>query len=392
MRTAEVLVVGAGPVGLAIALGLRLRGVAVHVLDTGPGADGAVSGGVHHWSVLPGLERLGVLEDAVARGAVDPRWCLQVLRTGERIDFDLSVLAGEVRHPHHLYLPARDLSALLEQHLLRSGAVVERDVRVLTLDQDRDGVALTVSTPEGEAVRRADWVVAADGTSSTVRRAAGLAFPGASLGERCVVAEVELDETGLGYAPTTLQVDDRYGAVVQKAGAGRWTYTCCEPLRLDEEGIGERLGQVLAAALPQRRVRVLDWAAARMHQRCADRYREGRLLLVGDAAHVTNRLTGYSSMGGMRDAEALVDALSAVLGGAADERLLDAYAEDRRRAFLDHALPTSAHRKHLVSQIQDPRRLEAELDQYREASADPERHRDLLLLTQELTSGSGARS
>jgi 3-(3-hydroxy-phenyl)propionate hydroxylase len=386
MRDAHVVVVGADPIGLVTALGLARAGAAVTVLETDSTSDLSWSG-VHHWSVLPGFERLGVLDDAVGAGFVDHTWCLKVLQTGERIGFDLRVLEGDLLYPYNLHLEQDALCRVLESHLGRYPRTnVERGLSLDSLVQDEDGVVLALSSSEGTRQLRADWVVAADGMKSAVRRALGAGFPGFTWHERCVVALVDYDFSALGYAGTTFQIDDRYGAVVQRVGEGRWRYTYAEPLTQPEDGIGDRIPAVLRAVAPVEAVNVEAWSAARMHQRSAERYRLGRVMLVGDAAHVTNRMTGHSSISGFFDAYALIEALTGVLAGETDDRILDTYAERRRRAFLDHASPVSSSRKHLVSQISDPRRLDTELEYYRQASADPRAHRELLMLTRDLES------
>ncbi|WP_181068531.1 FAD-dependent monooxygenase [Nocardia nova] len=93
---------------------------------------------------------------------------------------------------------------------------------------------------------------------------------------------------------------------------------------------------------------VLEWHWARMHQRSASAYRAGRVLLAGEAAHVTSRMTGQSPITAFFDAYHLADALSGVLAGHADEIVLDDYARERKRAFDDYAAPMSAGRHHLI--------------------------------------------
>ncbi|MEV5302785.1 MULTISPECIES: FAD-dependent oxidoreductase [Amycolatopsis methanolica group] len=385
MDDVQVAVVGADPAGLLIALGLARAGIEVLVLDTGRD-DIASANCAHDWSVLPGLDRLGILDDALRSGFADPRWCLFVLRTGERIDFDLgAALRGVTPFPFTLHLEHSRLCGILEHHLAREAtASVERDVRVTGLVQDATGVDLGIGTADGARRVRARWVVGADGTSSTVRRLLGLGFPGYTWPERSVVALVEADFAALGYASTTLQVDDRHGAVVQKVNDRRWRYTFAEPLTRHEEGSGVRIPRVLSAVLGEAPFRIVDWHAARMHERSAERYRLGRVLLAGDAAHVTNRMIGHSPTSAFFDAFRLIEALTAVLAERAPESVLDAYAEDRRRMFHQHVSPIGAARKHLVSQISDAERLETELESYRRASVDTDELRDVLLLNSEL--------
>ncbi|GAA5109940.1 NAD(P)/FAD-dependent oxidoreductase [Haloechinothrix salitolerans] len=388
MKHTQVVVVGADPVGLVTALGLAKAGLDVLVVDTGREAS-ACAPCVHDWSVLPGLDRLGVLEDATQAGFTDPSWCLRVLQTGEHLTFDLGVLAGLTPHPYNLHVEDTALCEVLERHLARHRTKpIERNARLVDLAQDQSGVEIVLETGDGVRRLRTDWVVAADGTSSMVRRLLGLGFRGSTWHDRSVVALVDADFAGRDYAGTTLQVDDRYGAVVHKVDDRRWRYTFDESLTLPEESVGARIPGVLRKVLGSVPFHVLDWHSSRMHQRTSDQYRAGRVLLVGDSAHVANRMIGHSPITAFFDAYRLIEALSAVAGGYADERVLDKYSEGRKRVFLDHALPASAGRKHLISQISDRRQLETELEHYRLASADPEALRELLLFNRELEGDS----
>ncbi|MET8427896.1 FAD-dependent monooxygenase [Nocardia sp. NPDC004860] len=384
MSEADVVVVGADPTGLVTALGLARAGFRVLVADTG--RDGIASAYcAHDWSVLPGLDRLGVLDDALRAGFASTRWCLRVLRSGERIDLDLRVLDGITPFPLTLHLEQAALCRILEQHLaIESTARIERDVRLVGLAQDDAGVDVILDGGGAPGRIRADWVVGADGIHSAVRRHIGLGFPGYTWPERSVVALIDGDLAELGYAGTTFQVDDRYGAVVQRVDDRRWRYTFAEPLTLPVDRVAERIPEALRAVGDEAEYAVLEWHSARMHQRSAERYRVGRVLLAGEAAHVTNRMVGHSPISAFFDAFRLTEALSAVLGGHADDTVLDVYAADRRRIFHDHAAPLSASRKHLISQISDHDRLETELEYYRRASADPGALRDLLLFNREL--------
>ena len=388
MKHTQVVVVGADPVGLVTALGLAEAGLDVVVVDSGREAT-ACAPCVHDWSVLPWLDRLGVLGDAIRAGFTDPSWCLRVLRTGEHIDLDIGVLEGLTPYPFNLHIEDAALCQVLERHITRHRTThIERNARVADLAQDDSGVELVLDTAQGVHRVRAGWVVGADGTSSVVRRALGLGFPGYTWHERSVMALVDADFAGMGYAATTLQVHDRYGAMVQQVDDRRWRYTFDESLTLPADSTDSRIPGVLRGVLGDVPFDVIEWDSARMHQRSADRYRAGRALLVGDSAHVTNRMIGHSPITAFFDAYRLIEALSAVVTGRADDGVLDAYSEGRRRVFLDHALPVSAGRKHLISQISDQQRLETELEYFRQASADPDALRELLLFNRELEGDS----
>lgn len=377
-----VAVVGASTAGLVTALGLARQGVEVSVLDTTPPPRLSWSA-VHHWSVLPLLEQLGVLDEALVDGEATARWGLHVLATGEQLVYDVRELGPDVRLPFNLRLEPAALRAILRAALRASPcAELVEDVRVVGLSQDDSGAELTVHRAGDERRLRAHWVVGADGATSVVRRLAGLAFEGTTWTERGLVALVRHDFAPLGYPDTTFQVDGSLGAVVERVGHGRWRYLLQESLSQDVDRLDERLGQVLRAVTgsdPE----VLDVATSRMHQRSATSYCSGRVLLVGDAAHVTHPMSGHTSLTGWFDAITLAPALTSELrpGGPAAraEDGLTRWAQQRRRHFLDDAAPASLSRRNLVAQIRDPRRLEVELAAFRRAATDPSYRRHVLL-------------
>jgi len=373
----DVVVVGGEPVALATALRLARNGVHVLLAETTTPARLPWTG-VHHWSVLPGLADLGVLEPLLAHGAPCTEWGLRVLATGEQITYRVDELSGLVAHPYHLRVDEAALRRVLQQALGRAGVAVRRQARVELVGEDAAGLHLEVDDGLRRTRHHAGWVVAADGTSSPVRRQAGIGFPGTTWTERYVAALVEADFGTHGYADVTLQVDGTAGAVVERVDAARWRYVFADPLASPEEEIPERTSRVLAQVLggvP----RVLDWTAGRMHQRCAERFRAGRVLLIGDAAHVTQRLIGHSSIAAWMDGFTLGSQLAGVVHGRAPEAELTAWAEERRRVFLDDAHPMSLGRKNLVSQITELHRLDVELEQFRRAVADADVRREVLL-------------
>jgi len=381
----DVVVVGAGHVGLLAAIGLARAGLDVEVIDTVP-SQRLPWTAVHHWSVLAGLDELGVLDRVLSEGQPTTAWGLHVLATGERITFDLAELRDSVPHPFNLRLEVSRLCAVLARAFLaHPGATISPRTRVRSLVHHDSGVLLELDDDVGGRGRvvGARWLVAADGVSSVVRRELGLGFEGTTWPERCVTALVEHDFGALGYPDTTFQVDGRLGAVVERATVDRWRYVYEEPLSLPEESIGERLPHVLEQATGSR-PRVLDWTSSRMHQRTAPSYRSGRVLLVGEAAHVTHRLVGRAPISGYHDVFSLARVLPGVVRGLADDGVLSRWSDHRRRVFLDEVVPTTASRKNLVTQIRDPRRLQIELDHYRRALSDRAVRRELLLQGVEL--------
>lgn len=378
MADKDVVIVGAGPVGLISALGLAQAGVSVTVLDGEQDLIDEPRGMTYHWAALAGLERLGVLADATAMGYLKDDWSAQVLRTGERISMDIGLLKDDVRHPHSLVLGQDALGRVVLEHLERHpNAEVRWGHSVTGFSQDEAGATVTVTVEfDGSSYDlRGGWLVGADGARSVVRRGLGLEFEGMTWGERFVATNCRgpyEDHFVSGYL-----IDREYGAVVHQITTdGLWRHTYAESLDLPEEGIEQRMADYFRAVLPAEDFdhQILLWRHYRMHQRSAETYRVGRVLLAGDAAHVTNPTRGFGLVGGMFDAFTLTETLIAILREGGADSLLDEYATARKKVFWDYTTPISSASKRLVFEPTDER-----LQHFRDVAADPDTTRRYLL-------------
>jgi 6-hydroxy-3-succinoylpyridine 3-monooxygenase len=369
----SVLVAGAGPVGLLCALGLSRCGVRVTVLECEPAIVDSPRAVVYHWSVLDGLERLGVLEDAKRIGITKQDYMYRVFGTGESIRWSLASLAGRTAHPYNVHLGQNRLAAVALEHLSRfAGAAVHWSTRVTGVAQDASGVTVTASTPEGPRDYRAGWVIGADGARSGVRQALGLDFEGTTWPERFVATNLRYDFQRLGLALATLMIDPKHGAIIVKIDdSGLWRCTYCEDASLPEGQVLERMPQYFRAVLgTDAGYELVQYSPYRMHQRAAERFRVGRVLLAGDAAHVTNPTGGLGLTSGLFDCFVLYEALAAVIHGEAGEAVLDRYCEERRRIFWERTSPQACENKRLIYHSHDPARLEQDLRSLRRFATD----------------------
>ncbi|MGC1459620.1 MAG: FAD-dependent monooxygenase [Steroidobacteraceae bacterium] len=345
----DVIIVGGGPTGFICALGLAQAGARVSVIEAEPRIVDSPRAAVYHWSVVEGLERLGIREEVENTGFTKQDYTYLVHKTRERIDFSLDVLNGRTPYPYNIHLGQHRLAEIalrrLEQH---PQASVRFNTRLIQLVQDDDGVTLQVMTPEGAQEMRARWVIGADGAGSTVRRQLGLDFEGMTWPERFVATNLYFDFEQYHYARATFLIDEAYGAVIAKLdNRGLWRCTYMEDAGLPEDSVRERLPRVYDAILPGANYSIERVTPYRMHQRSAARYRVGRVVLVGDAAHVTNPTGGLGLTSGLFDCFALYPALSAVLCGA-DPAILDRYSQSRRDIFLNRISPQSIANKKLI--------------------------------------------
>jgi 2-polyprenyl-6-methoxyphenol hydroxylase-like FAD-dependent oxidoreductase len=324
MYDTDVLVIGAGPTGLALAASLVARGVATTVVDRAPEGANTSRAAVVNARTLEVLEQLDVARRLVKEGVQAPVFTIRD-RGRTLIPIDFSALPTE--YPYSLMVPQSTTERLLLDRLVELGGSVLRPKAVTAIAQDADGVTTTL---DDGGVIRARYAVGADGIRSIVRAQAGIGFEGGEYEESFALADVRLtgdvprDEVILFWANAGLTVvaplpDGVFRIVAPVADA-------------PEKPSGSFVQEILDTRVGSGVFVVTDviWGSRfRIHHRVADTYRAGRLLLAGDAAHVHSPAGGQGMNLGIQDAVALADALAGVLGGEPDT-LLDDYSSARR--------------------------------------------------------------
>jgi 3-(3-hydroxy-phenyl)propionate hydroxylase len=371
----EVIVVGAGPVGLVIAYGLGGAGIPVTVLEADRTVNDSPRAMVYHWSLHDDLDRFGLLADVQRRGFRKDDYGYRVHATGETLVYTLDSLAQFTRFPYNIHLGQDALCALVLDRVETMPHVSVRwGTRVTGVSQDGTGVRVQATGDGGPERHSGAWVIGCDGARSTVRRALQLDFEGMTWDTRFVATNVYFDFEAHGYPRSVFLMDDVHGAVIVKINSDHlWRVTYAEDRSLPEETIVDRIPAHYAALLPGGGAdgyEVDRFAPYRLHQRCADRMRVGRALLAGDAAHATNPTGGFGLTGGLFDAFALVDTLSAVIRDGAGDELLDEWADERRRIFLELASPAATRMKRTVYDS-DRAAAEQTLADLRATIADP---------------------
>jgi 3-(3-hydroxy-phenyl)propionate hydroxylase/6-hydroxy-3-succinoylpyridine 3-monooxygenase len=372
----EVVVVGGGPTGFVNALGLAQAGVRVTLIESEAKIGDSPRAAVYHWCVLQGLEDLGIREEIERTGFPKQDYIYLVLKTGERMEFSLDVLNGRTPFPYNLHLGQHRLAEIALRRLAEHPkACVRFNTRMVGLTQDTNGVALVVTTPAGPEEIRAQWVIGADGAGSTVRQQLALQFEGMTWPERFVATNVYCDFERYRYARATFLIDEDHGAVIAKLdNAGLWRCTYMEDASLPEESYLQRLPRAFESILPRAAAYTIERSAPyRMHQRSAPRYRLGRILLAGDAAHVTNPTGGLGLTSGLLDCFALYPALAAVIKDGVDPKVLDRYSDARREIFLNRVSPQAIANKRLIFHANGGgKNLEDALASLRRLSTDPD--------------------
>jgi 2-polyprenyl-6-methoxyphenol hydroxylase-like FAD-dependent oxidoreductase len=317
----DVAIIGAGPTGLALAGVLATAGVDHVLLDRQEAGANTSRAAVVHARTLEVLEELDATGPLRRRGIEVTRFSV---RDGGTVlgRLDLGGLAS--RYPFALLVPQDVTEAVLLDRLTALGGAVHRPYQVTDLAEDADGV--TVTTAGGERLR-AGYVVGADGMHSTVRERSGIGFTGATYQESFVLADVRL--TGVDDDEIRLHLSAEGVVVVAPLPGGHFRVVATVAEAPEHPGLAD-VRSVLADRVPGVTATELVWGSRfRVHHRLADRYRAGRLLLAGDAAHVHSPAGGQGMNTGIQDAVALGHALGRALADGSPDAL-DAYQDHRR--------------------------------------------------------------
>ncbi|HEY4210940.1 MAG TPA: FAD-dependent monooxygenase [Steroidobacteraceae bacterium] len=388
-----VLVSGAGPVGLVTALKLARRGIRVVVVDAEPAILNQPRACVYHSPVVERLDAMQLLPDLKAVGFTKHAyhyWNREHELLGH---LDMVLLRPEdTRYPYNLHLGQPALAAIILKHLLLvPGTEVRWRQKVVAVEQSDDDVTVTLQTEEGERTIRARWLIGADGTHSGVRRALELKFEGTTWPEWFVATNVRFDFEAHGYGQSNIVLDPEHWAVIPKIDAsGLWRCTYREHPGTPEEEVRRRLPErytLFAPGLADCQPEAVS--PYRVHDRCVETFRVGRVLMAGDAAHVVNPVGGLGLTSGLLDAIMLGDTLGDVIEGRLDARALDAYAAERRRVFLEVVSPMAQENRRRIGEA-DPARRRADIERLRYISDDPVAGRQALLAVFQIV-GRGVR-
>ena len=374
MTNPQVVIVGAGPVGLVNALALARQGISVAVLEREADVFRAPRAMTYHWSALYGLADLGLLEHMKRAGFIVHETNFHVFATGENVTLSLEPLQGRVDHPYNLTLGQDRFAEIVIDHLKEyPHAQVMWSTDVTAVVDAGDRVDVRIAQGGETRTLSTQWVIAADGAQSQTRKQVGLAFGGMTWPQKFIATNVRFDFATLGLWQTNYLVDPHVGSVVAKVRAdGLWRVTWSEDANIPDEGVDERVAAHYAAILPAgASYELVSKSMYRMHQRGVERMRVGRVIFVGDAAHATNPTSGFGLVGGLHDSYVLSEALGSVIRGESSDSVLDRYSDDRLAAFWTVSSPVSTESKRLVFHSDDADRLECDMKMYRRIAADP---------------------
>ena len=337
IATPHVVVAGAGPVGCVAAAVLAKSDVRVTLVEAAPSLPRELRASTFHPATLEMLRPYGVVDEMIARGLVAQHFAYRDRRVGVVARFDLGELRDITNYPFRLQCEQFKLCEILLEKFASNPLI---DVRfssaIGAVEQRSEGAAAVLTN--GETIE-ADAVIGADGASSAVRKSLGCTFDGMTYADRYLVVSTpyELSDhmPDLSYV-NYVSDPDEWMVLLRTVEFWRALFPVSDDetddQALSDESVERRLQGVVANPTAYD---VAHRTIYRVHQRVADRFRVGRAVLVGDAAHINNPLGGMGMNGGVHDAVLLAGGLAGLLHGTVTDQQLDGYAALRRQLALD---------------------------------------------------------
>jgi len=333
MKDSDVLIVGAGPSGLVLALWLKALGVNVRIVDAASGPGTTSRALAVQARTLELYRQLDLAQAVVEHG--HPIQFFNIWTEGEhrgRIALG-AIGAGLTPYPFFHIYPQDRHEQLLVERLAAAGVLVERNTTLTGFDERGDHVEARLVDANGVEERcAARWLAGCDGARSAVRNAIGVDFPGGTYRQVFYVADIEGDSPALN-GELNLDLDESdILAVFATAPKGRGRLVGTVRDERAEHAETLRFSDVSQRAIDNLMITVnmVNWFSTyRVHHRVADHFRRGRAFLVGDAGHIHSPAGGQGMNTGICDAINLAWKLAAVLQNRAPEGLLDSYEAER---------------------------------------------------------------
>jgi 3-(3-hydroxy-phenyl)propionate hydroxylase len=379
-----ILVAGGGPVGFVTALALARQGLPVHVFEAEERINTMPRAATTHAATLEMLDGLGMVDEVIERGYVEPLFRVWDRRTREIVaEFDFGRLKDETPYPFAVQCEQHKIAGMALERLRRfSNAVVEFSTRVISVAQSADGVEIVVENADGARTIAGCYLIGTDGGRSTVRKALGIEFEGYTHPERFLILTTTFD-LGQMYPGCTrnyMSDPEDWFALFKVSGdeAGPlWrVLSSTRPEQTDQELLHpEATEQRLQRFIPKDgRYEIVHRNLYNVHQRVAAHFRSGRVFLAGDAAHVNNPLGGLGLNFGIHDAMELTSLLGRVIRREAPESVLDEYERHRRPLNIEFVQQqTIANKKRMEEK--DPAARARDFDELRRTAADRTAHR-----------------
>lgn len=384
MQKEAIIIVGAGPVGMTIAEMLTKHGIPVTVLEKNNSPSKEWRASTFHAGTLELLESLGVADELMKRGLIADKVQYRDRQTGLYAEFDFRHIQSETKYPFRLQLPQSTYVQVLYERLQECPhATIRFNAELVEVEQDESGVTAVIQTPDGIERLHTPYLLGADGARSAVRKQLGLTFDGYTYEERFLLVgtPVAFDR----YIPDLAYVNyvsdpEEFLFILRVPEAWRLLYPIpagiTDEEALDDENIQRSLQRALKT---EDRFPIVERMIYRVHQRVAETFHKGRVILLGDAAHINSPMGGLGLNNGIHDAVDLGRRLIRILQGQSDqESELTTYTTARRKVALDYVKEISEKNTKVMKEKDPEYRLRLQKEMAEQAK-DPQRCRHWLL-------------
>jgi 3-(3-hydroxy-phenyl)propionate hydroxylase len=382
-RQTDVIIAGAGPAGVVAALHLAQAGLRVLLVEAAPTVAMDLRASTLHPPTLDYLRLLGLSEDLHSTGLRSPEYCYINRRTGAQIRFDMSELADITDHPYRLQCEQWKLTQLGCARLAgMANAQIRFSRRVLAYDQAADSVTVHLETPTDIEHVTGRYLIGCDGANSVIRKWMGVEFDGFTYEEKflCLSTQAPVHR-GLGdICNVNYMADPEEWLVLLRAPTAWRVLVPAAEATPDADLLSDtRKDQIFARLLgTDETITTSHRTIYRVHQRVARRYRDRRVILAGDAAHLNNPLGGFGMNAALHDIRNLCGKLMSILQHNGNDDLLDLYERQRRTVMQEFIQAQSIRNKQAIEMSADSQ-MAANEQNLRTIAANPAARRDYLL-------------
>ena len=358
MKSAKVIIIGAGPVGTFAAYCLAEYGIETLVLESESTCETDMRASTFHPSTLKYLDNLNLADELIEKGLKAPIFQYRIRSTDEVLEFNLQELDDVLDFPFRLqceqYKFARMLAGKLDRHR-HSSVLFNR--KLINFSEGKNKVTLDVDHHGASEQYQCDYLIGADGANSIVRRNLGIEFSGFTYEEKFFTLSTQkpLENYFSNLSYVNYVSDPEEWFVLLKAPSA-WRILVPVPQTLDDKAIksndyvSDIFRRVLNSCDP---IETIHRTIYRVHQRVVNKMRYGRIMLAGDSAHLNNPLGGFGMNGGLHDAWNLAEKLDGIINHKKDEDLLNLYDRQRRTVMNDFIQKQTIRNKKMIEETGD---------------------------------------
>ena len=339
MRKVEALVLGAGPVGTIAASRLAAMNIDVMLCEAQPSCAHDLRASTFHASTLEMLDEIGAADPLIARGLKAPVYHMRDRKSGDVIDFDLTEIADHARFPFRLQCEQFHMANLLAHRMIDDPKIDMRfNARLIDAREVADGVIATLEIEGVPTEIHTKFLIGADGSHSVVRQKMDVEFEGFTYEEKFVslstALPIEDHVPNLSYV-NYISDPDEWLVLLRVPTLWRVLVPADGALSNEELISDKNAAKVFSRIVGDIAVETEHRTIYRVHQRVAKNFVKGRMLLIGDAAHLNNPLGGFGMNSGIHDAWNLTEKLYSILRNDGDREQLDRFDRQRRTVTLN---------------------------------------------------------